>query len=437
MAAAAQCLWSNEMTENKSSRAILDNGLTVIIREMRHAPVASLWMWFRVGSRNEIPGITGASHWVEHLMFKGSPKFPMGAMDRLLSREGGYNNAMTWIDCTAYYETLPAQRINLALEIEADRMADAIFDPREVESERTVVISERQGSENRPTFHLDEAIQAAAFRVHPYHHMVIGDACDLETMTRDDLHRHYQRYYAPNNAIAVIAGDVDTVEVQQKVETLFRDFTRGPRLSKVGRQEPEQQGERRVVVEGEGATAYVALAFHAPRSTDPDFFPCLALNAILSGVRSLSPFGGGGSNRSSRLYRALVETELAASVSGDMPQTIDPFLYTISATVRSGRSPHEVEHALWAEVERIAREPVSQEEMDKAIKQARAVFAYSSESVTSQGFWLGFAEILGDQDWYARFVDRLTGVTVQDIHQVAEKYLTRRNLTVGWYVPVG
>ena len=424
------------MTDNGLTRTVLDNGLTVVVRPMHHAPVASLWMWFRVGSRNEIPGITGISHWIEHIMFKGSPKFPMGAMDRLLSREGGYNNAMTWLDWTAYYQTLPAHRVDLALDIEADRIVDALFDPQEVEAERTVIISERQGNENRPTFRLDEALQSAAFRVHPYHHEVIGDMCDLKTMTRDDLYTYYRRYYAPNNAIVIVAGDVDAAETLEMVEGLFGSLPSASPPPEITREEPEQEGERRVIVEGEGTTAYVVLAFHAPRATDPDFFPCLALDAVLSGVRSLSPFGGGGSNKSSRLYKALVETELAATASGDLPQTLDPFLYAISATVRGGRTSQEVEDAIWAQVERIVREPISQEEMDKAIKQARAQFAYSSESVTSQGFWLGFSELLGDQDWYSRFVDRLTSVTIEDIQRVAAQYLTRRSLTVGWYVPV-
>ena len=197
------------MTGPGITKRVLDNGLTVLIREMHHAPVASLWLWFRVGSRNEIPGITGISHWVEHMMFKGTPNMPKGEMDRLISREGGYNNAMTWIDWTTYYETLPAKRIDLALEIEADRMNNALFAPQEVKAERKVIISERQGAENEPGFRLAEAVQAAAFRVHPYHHMVIGDMCDLTTLTRDDLYNHYRRYYAPNNAILVLAGDVD------------------------------------------------------------------------------------------------------------------------------------------------------------------------------------------------------------------------------------
>ena len=433
------------MTGPGITKRVLDNGLTVLIREMHHAPVASLWLWFRVGSRNEVPGITGISHWVEHMMFKGTPNMPKGEMDRLISREGGYNNAMTWIDWTTYYETLPAQRIDLALEIEADRMNNALFAPQEVTAERTVIIAERQGAENEPGFRLAEAVQAAAFRVHPYHHMVIGDMCDLTTLTRDDLYNHYRRYYAPNNAILVLAGDVDGEAIQPRIESLFGRIPGGEPLPPVSREEPAQMGERRVIVEGEGTTAYVKMAFHAPRATDPDFFPTLVMNAVLAGIGQLSPLGSGTANRSSRLYRALVETELASSISGALPITLAPYLYSLSAIVRIGRTHQEVEEAIWAELAQVADtrdsitgdEPVNQRELNKALKQAKAQLAYSSESVTNQALWFGFAETLGDYTWFTSFMDQLNRITIEDVRRVAAQYLTRRNCTVGWYVPTG
>jgi len=441
------------MIQNGITRQVLDNGLTVLVREMHHAPVASLWLWFRVGSRNELPGSTGISHWVEHMMFKGTPHVPKGELDRLISREGGFSNAMTWIDWTTYYETLPAHRIDLALEIEADRLVNASFEPQEVESERTVIISERQGAENEPGFRLSEAVQGAAFHVHPYHHMVIGDMCDLEAITRDDLYRHYRRYYAPDNAVLVLSGDVKRAEMLARVAELFGHIPSGESAPPVRRPEPPQTGERRVVVEGEGTTAYMEMAFHAPAATlraehprpelgskaqgeaDPDFFPMLALNAVLAGISHLSPFGNGSANRSSRLYKALVETELASSVAGDVPITLDPYLYSLSATVRTGRTPQQVEEALWGQVERIACDPAQPEELSKAIKQAKAQFAYSSESVTHQALWAGFSEMHGDHTWFTRFIDRLDQVTLEDVQRVAATYLVRRNCTVGWYVP--
>jgi zinc protease len=430
------CMSDNSVVNNGVTRQVLDNGLSVVVREMHHAPVASLWLWHRVGSRNEIPGITGISHWVEHMMFKGTARVPKGELDRLISREGGYNNALTWIDWTTYFVTLPVQRISLALEIEADRMVNALFDAQEVEAERTVIISERQGSENEPGFRLGEAVQAAAFRVHPYHHMVIGDMCDLTTITRDDLYHHYHRYYPPNNAVLVMAGDIDAGVALQQIEANFGDIRHGEAVPSVTREEPVQAGERRVIVEGEGTTAYVELAFRAPRATDPDFFPMLAMNAILAGIGQLSPFGGGSANRSSRLYRALVEAELASSVAGDLAITVDPFLYTLSATVRAGRTPEQIEEAMWAQVERIVKESPSEEELFKALKQAKAHFAYGSESVTNQALWIGFSEMVDDYGWFISFIDQLSQVTVNDVCRVAEKYLSRRSCTVGWYVPL-
>jgi zinc protease len=425
------------MAKDRIVKQSLDNGLRVIVREMHHAPVVSLWLWFQVGSRNEVPGITGISHWVEHMMFKGTPDLPKGSLDRLISREGGYNNAVTWIDWTAYYATLPAPRVDLGLEIEADRMHNALFDPQELEAERTVIISERQGAENEPTFRLGEAVQATAFRIHPYHHLVIGDMCDLQRMSRDDLYRYYRRYYTPNNAVLVVSGDVHSETVLSKIEALFGPIAGGPPVPAVGREEPVQSGERRVIVEGEGQTAYVELAFHVPRATDPDFFPMLALNALLAGISRLSPFGGGSANRSSRFYRALIETELASFAAAGLPMTLDPYLYSLSATVRAGQTPQEVEAAMWATIKALKNGPIKPEEWEKALKQATAQFAYSSESVTHQALWIGFAEILEDYAWFTTFIDRLTRVTLDDVRRVADRYLARRNCTVGWYVPDG
>jgi zinc protease len=425
------------MTGNEVVKKVLDNGLTVLICEMHHAPVASLWLWFRVGGRNERAGCTGISHWVEHMMFKGTPNVPKGEIDRLISRQGGYSNALTWVDWTAYNETLPAHRIELALEIEADRMLNALFDLQEVEAERVVIIAERQGAENSPGFRLLEAVHAAAFDVHPYRHMVIGAMRDLETITRDDLYQHYRRYYVPRNAVLVLAGDVQSAAMLSRIEALFGHIPPGQPLPPVEGVEPEQTQERRVTVEGEGTTAYVDLAFHAPRAADPDFFPMLAANAVLSGIGRLSVFGNGSSNRSSRLYKALVETGLALSVAGSIAITLDPYLYSLSATVSAGCTPQQVEDALWEQIERVMHEPARQQELDKALKQAKAHFAYGSESVTNQASWLGFAETLGDHNWFNTFIEQLDRVSLDDVQRVATRYLARHNSTVGWYVPRG
>ncbi|MGD2039183.1 MAG: pitrilysin family protein [Anaerolineae bacterium] len=419
------------------SKHALDNGLTVLLKESRHTPVTTFWIWYRVGSRNEVPGITGIAHWAEHMLFKGSEAFPKGQIDTQIARNGGIMNGLTWLDFTTFFETLPADRADLGLRIEADRMANALFDPAEVELERTVIISERQGAENEPVFLLGEEVQGAAFRVHPYHHETIGDLCDLERITHGDLWRHYERYYGPDNAIAVAVGDFDRPQMLARIEELFGPIPARSANPAIHRPEPPQRGERRVMLEGPGHTAYLQIAYHAPAASEPDFFPMVVLTAILSGPTGMNLFAGSPPNRSSRLYKALVETGLAAGVSGSMPPMLDPYLYNLVATVRSGQSVEDVEAALDAEFERVLAEPISNDELNVAIKQAKAQFAYSSESVTNQGFWLGYSAVVADTDWFETFLDNLASVTVEDVHRVASRYLPRRNRIVGHYLPQG
>lgn len=417
----------------------LDNGLVVLIKAVHHAPVATFWLWYRVGSRNEVPGITGASHWVEHMLFKGTPRYPGEVLDRLISREGGAWNAMTFYDWTAYYEVMPADRIQLGLELEADRMVNAAFDPEEVEAERTVILSERSGAENSPAWLLYEEMLSVAFRLHPYRHPVIGERADLETMTREDLYSHYRRYYVPNNAIAVLVGDVDARRALKTIERLFGALPAGEPPPQVRRPEPPQYGERRVIVNREGQTAFVGVAYRAYPITHPDYFALTVLDSIVAGASSPNFMGTAStSNKTSRLYRALVETELAAGVDGGMVATLDPYLYTVTATVREGRTPQEVEAALNAEFERLARGEISEEEFEKARKQAKALFAYDSESVSSQGFWLGFAETLvGDYLWFDAYLEHLMAVTLEDVKRVAADVFHPHRRTVGWYLPTG
>ena len=415
----------------------LENGLTVLLKESRHAPVTTFWVWYRVGSRNELPGITGIAHWAEHMLFKGSEAFPKGEIDVQIARNGGVMNGLTWLDFTTFFETLPAGRIDLGLRIESDRMINALFDPEEVGLERTVIISERQGAENQPTFLLGEEVVGTAFRVHPYHHDTIGDMCDLETITHAQLWQHYQTYYGPDNAIAVAVGDFQAARMLASIEELFGPIPARSNPQPVNRPEPPQRGERRLILEGPGTTAYLQAAYHAPAAGDSDFFPSVILATILTGSNGMNVFAPAPPNRSSRLYRALVETELAAGVSGSLWPMLDPYLYNIVATVRSGRSLEEVETALDVEMERTLQEPISEDELSRAIKQASAQFAYSSESVTNQGFWLGYSAIVADIGWFDSFLDKLKAVTVEDVQRVANAYLPRRNRPLGHYLPQG
>src|SRR3954447_13621040 len=248
----------------------LDNGLRVILREVRERPLVGVWMWYRVGGRNELPGTTGVSHWVEHILFKGGKRFGKGEITKEISRRGGALNAFTWIDCTSYFETLPSDGLDLSLAIESDRIYDTRIELEEAEAERTVVISEREGSENYPEFWLREEVQAAAWREHPYRLGVIGPKSDLRAMTREDLFAHYKRYYMTNNASLVIVGDFDTEQLLDKIRVEFDQHSAGPPPPAVQIEEQPQTGERRVSVHRPGPTHYVMLAYHAPEASHPD-----------------------------------------------------------------------------------------------------------------------------------------------------------------------
>ncbi len=403
----------------------LPNGLTILLREAHSAPVISWWLAYRVGSRNEPTGLTGISHWVEHMMFKGTERFPAGMLDREIDRAGGQWNAFTSMDATKYFETLPAGKIDIAMEAEADRMTNALFDSDETESERTVIISERQGAENQPTFWLQEEVRGAAFRVHGYHHEIIGDETDLRRMTRDDLYHHYRRHYSPANAAAIAVGAFDSDEMLAKIERLFASIEASAAPDLFSRAEPAQSGERRVVVERPGKTAFYELCHRAPAADHEDWFKLQIMNAILSGS------SGASDNKTSRLYRALVKTEIVAGVGAWLTPTVDPYLYSIIVTLRDDRQPEEAEAVLLDEIARLQADGVSEAELEKARKQTRAAFAYSAESVTEQAYGLAQSFILGDVHWFDRYSERLMAVSAEDVLAVANRYLVPRKRVVG------
>jgi zinc protease len=417
------------------TKLTLPNGLLVLLKEIHTSPIISHWIWYRVGSRDEVPGMTGASHWVEHMLFKGTPKFPTGALDRAISREGGYLNAFTFLDWTSFFVTLPADKVELALQVEADRMTNCLFEPEEVNAERTVVISERQGSENEPLFRLGEEVQSAAFRVHPYHHEIIGDLTDLYSMEREDIYRLYQTYYIPNNAVLSIAGDFDTPVMLDRIRELYEPLKPGSTPPRLVRTEPPQSGERRVSVEGPGETVYLQVSYRAPRADDPDFFALNLLGSLLTGPTNLNMFGGGITNKTSRLYTALVEKEFAVSVNGGLQATIDPYLYTTVITVHPEHTATDCIKAIDAEIKKLQDAPPCKEELERALKQAKAIFAYGSESISNQAFWMGLTEMFASVDWFNTYLARLAAVTPEDVQRMAQTCLRPQNRTIGVYLP--
>jgi zinc protease len=424
-------------SDSKITKVTLANGLLVLLKEITTAPIISHWVWYRVGSRDEPTGLTGISHWTEHMQFKGTPQFPAKIMDKAVARDGGYWNAFTFLDWTTYFEVMPAAKIDLSIQFEANRMQNSLFSEEEVASERTVIVSERQGSENEPTFRLDEEVQNTAFRVHPYHHEIVGDMADLQRIQREDLYRHYRSYYAPNNAVLAVAGDFDTEAMLNRIRELFEPIPASAQAPRLVRPEPDQAGERRVTVEGPGETTYTQVVYHAPQGSHPDFFAFTVLDSLLCGPSSLNIFGNGLSNKTSRLYRALVEKELTVSVNGGLTATIDPYLYTVNLTIHPQRTPAEALQAMDNEIKRLQDAPPPADEVARAVKQARAMFAYGSESITNQAYWLGFAEMFAGYDWFVNYLDQLAAVTPEQVQRIAQTYLRPQNRVLGTYLPTG
>ena len=420
------------------SETVLDNGLRVLIQEVHTAPLASVWCWYRVGSKDEGPGVTGVSHWVEHMNFKGTRNIPRDQVKGIIEQFGGSWNGYTWIDQTTYLETASRDALDRMLFIEAERMASSLYEPEDCESERTVIISELKGGENDPEQLLDTELTATAFRLHPYQHPTIGWLRDLETMTRDDLYGHYRRFYVPNNATLVIVGDVDPAQALKRVVHHFGSIPAGADITRSMPAEPPQPAERRVHFRKEGTTAYWRAAFHAPAFGDADFFPVLFLDAALTGASGLNIWSGHKvptPQRSARLYRSIVDGGLASNIGGALLPSEHPFLYYLYATVAEGQTLASVESAILAELDRVAREGITEAELTKVRAQLRARFVYDSDSVTDIAHQLGYFETIGSWRAYLELIPRLATVTLDQVNAAARRYLTKDNRTIGWFEP--
>ena len=416
-----------------------DNGLKVLIQEEHTAPLASVWCWYKVGSKDERPGLTGISHWCEHMNFKGTANIPRDQVKGIIEQYGGTWNGYTWIDQTTYLETATRDALDRMLFIESERMASCLYHPDDCESERTVIISELQGGENDPDQLLDQELTATAFKAHTYGHPTIGWLPDLQTMTRDDLYGYYRRYYVPNNATLVIVGDVETDEALRRVNHYFGGIQPGTPPSRIVTLEPEQTGERRLTIRKEGTTAYLKVGFHAPSVTDPGFFPMLILDAVLTGAKGLnlwSSFRVPPPQRSTRLYRALVERGLASSVTGALVPTAQPFLYSVSVTATDGVALGSVESELIEALDRVCRDGITDAELTKAKAQLRARLVFDSDSVTNIAHQLGYFETIASVDIFTAAPSRIAAVTLEDVAAVARRVFSSSNRTVGWFDPL-
>jgi zinc protease len=406
---------------------MLANGMKVLIVEEPKAPVITVQIWYKVGSRNEVMGRAGLSHMLEHMMFKGTRKFGKGEFSKTIKKNGGNDNAFTSQDYTAYFENLAADKLDLALELESDRLQGLLLDDKEFQLEREVVKEERRlRTEDNPQAYLVEQMFAQAFMEHPYHWPIIGWFPDLNAMTREDLQRHYEQYYVPNNATIVIVGDVKAETALPIIKQYFEGLPKGspPPVQQIV--DPPQTGERRIVVKREAQLPFIYLGYKVPNFKSPDVHALAVLENILS------------SGKSSRLHDALVyRKKLALGVGTSYSElSADPELYTVYAVVRPGAKIEEVEKALLMEIERFKKQGPSAQEMQKAKNQVEARHIFEQDSIFRQAMLLGTAETVGAGWQYVEnYVENLRKVTEQDVLRVARQYLVPDGLTTGILVP--
>ncbi len=404
----------------------LSNGLKVLLVEEPKAPVVTIQVWYKVGSRNEPSGKSGISHMVEHMMFKGTPAIGPKQFSLTVQRNGGHDNAFTTSDYTAYYEDFAADRVLLGLRLEADRMAHLLLEEKEFLPERQVVLEERRlRIEDQPANLLAEVQRAAAFLAHPYRWPVIGWTSDIEGYTREDLVQYFRTYYAPNNATLIVAGDIRREALLPKIEELFGAIPRGPEPPKVVTVEPRQRGERRATLMKDAELPLIFAVYHVPNVTHPDSFALEMLATVL----------GGG--QSARLYQRVVyEKQLASFVSADYSGVhVDPYLFDLSAGPLPGKPVEEVERALYAEVERVQREPVSEVELQKAKNQIASQFVFAEDSVHRLASLLGAYESVESWRLLAGYLDGIQKVTAADVMRVARQYLAADNRTTAILIP--
>jgi zinc protease len=420
------------LTRNVDKRK-LSNGLTVITKEMHDKPVVASIIWYRVGSRNEELGQTGKSHFLEHMLFKGTDRFGKGEIDLLTLQNGGANNAFTWLDFTAYYFTFASDRWEVALEIEANRMRNTSFAQEEFDSEKQVVEEELRIGLDGPWEVLENEVWATAFRQHPYHWPTVGWLDDLEATTAEDMKAYYDKWYHPQNATLVLVGDFHTEELLPKVESLFGAIPAGPLAKPLHIVEPPQKGEKRVVVKKETPVERLIIGYHAPAVGENDAYACHLLEAILS------------TGKTSRLYKRLVEQEQSVtSASAHYNDHIDASLFYFQAEVKPGFTLEAVERAIYEEVDRIKKEAVPEAEIEKAKRQVEADLVLSNEEPLQQAILLGqyetvaFAERIPEEsrgyNYLNTLLDRFRQVTAEDVARVAQTYFKQDNRTVGYLI---
>ena len=405
----------------------LANGLRVVTLEDHSAPVAIVQVWYHVGSKDEVPGKTGLAHLLEHMMFKGTAAHGPGEFSRLVARGGGDDNAFTSRDYTAYFEKFAADRLDLGLRLEADRMRGLRLDPVEFNRERSVVKEERRmRTEDDPQAALIEQVQAAAFVSHPYRGPVIGWMADIDRLTVSDLKAFYDRYYQPGNATLVLVGDFDTAEVMREVDTAFGPIPPGPKIAQPHFSEQPQRGEREVKLRREAKLPFVYVAYHTPTIDDADGHALEVLAQLLAG------------GKSSRLYRALVQERQIALYTGANydSDAEDPSLFTVYGAIQPGHTTEEWQAAVAEELRRLAQDPVPERELTKAKNQIEAQFVFAQDSIFYLAMTLGRLYTTGRSvDDLNSYIPRIRAVTAADVQRVARTYFSQDQRTIGILIP--
>ncbi len=417
----ASLLFSQSKAEDVKS-FILKNGMKVMVLEDHSIPNANMYLFWKVGSRNEYPGITGLSHFFEHMMFNGSKKYGPKMFDRTMEAAGGSNNAYTTENVTVYTDWFPSSSLETIFDLEADRIANLALDSTMVESERGVVLSERStGLENSNFRNISEEVKASAFSAHPYRWSVIGYESDIKNWSIDDLQRYFDTYYAPNNAVVVISGDVTLAGVKKLASQYFEPIPAQPAPRKIHTVEPEQRGEKRVMVQKQVSTPNVLIAYHVPETQHEDHYALDVLNSVLS------------SGKSSKLYSYLVdENQYATSVFSYMPESFDPNLFYIYGIAGQDVDAVKLENEILNVIDGVIENGITEKELQKVKNQKLMEFYKTLETIDGKSDTLGTYELyFGDYKKMYFAPEAYEKVTAEDIKRVAKKYFTKNNRTVG------
>jgi zinc protease len=404
----------------------LKNGMKILVQEDHSIPNATIYIFYRVGSRNERPGTTGISHFFEHMMFNGAKKYGPGEFDRVMEAAGGRNNAYTSNDVTVYQDWFPSSQLELMFDLEADRIQNLGFDPKIIESERGVVASERRTSIESDNFGLlYEQLWATAFTAHPYQWPVVGWMVDIKSWKMEDLKRHFEMGYSPSNATMVVAGNVKAEEVFKLAEKYIEPIAAHNPPPPVTTQEPEQQGERRVTVKKFAQLPAVMIGYHVPQTSDADYYALRVWQTIM--------FSG----QSSRMYQRVVDKDqLAIAIDGGMEFAFDPTLFTITAQPKASVKPEAVEKAIYEELDRVKTQPVTDQELEKAKNILLANFYRQMKTIDGRANTLGSYEVFfGGYEKLFQAADAFNKVTKADVGRVAQKYFGEKNRTVATLIP--